>query len=114
MKFKTCSEREIHSEGKSQGKETILNKFVARYLMYARNLASVRVTFDVIKHHYQKASWGGKSLFCLFFHTAIHHQGKSAQELTQGRKLQGRVDAEPMDGWYLLTCSAWLAYPVSL
>lgn len=114
MKFKTCREREIHSESKSQGKEIILNKFVARYLTYACNLVAVRVTFAVIKHHYQKASWGGKSLFCLFFHTAIHHQRKSAQELTQGRKLQTRVDAEPMDGCYLFTCSPWLAYPVSL
>lgn len=114
MKFKTCREREIHSEGKSKGKETILNKFVARYLMYARNLAAARVTFAVIKHHYQKASWGGKCLLCLFFHTAIYHQRKSAQELTQGRKFQARVDAEPMDGCYLLTCSPWFAHPASL
>jgi hypothetical protein len=27
------------------------------------------------KHHDQEASWGGKGLFSLHFHIAVHHQG---------------------------------------
>jgi hypothetical protein len=38
------------------------------------------------KHHDQKANWGGKGLFSLHFHTAIHHQRKSGLELKQVRK----------------------------
>jgi hypothetical protein len=38
------------------------------------------------KHHDQEASWGGKSLFSLHFHVAVHHQRKSGLELKQVRK----------------------------
>jgi hypothetical protein len=38
------------------------------------------------KHHDQEASWGGKGLFGLHFHTAVHHQRKSGLELKQVRK----------------------------
>jgi hypothetical protein len=38
------------------------------------------------KHHDQEASWGGKGLFSLHFHTAVHHQRKSGLELKQVRK----------------------------
>jgi hypothetical protein len=38
------------------------------------------------KHHDQEASWGGKGLFSLYFHIAIHHQKKSGLELKQVRK----------------------------
>jgi hypothetical protein len=38
------------------------------------------------KHHDQEASWEGKDLFNLHLHIALHHQRKSGQELTQGRK----------------------------
>jgi hypothetical protein len=38
------------------------------------------------KHHDQEASWGGKGLFRLHFHTAVHHQRKSGLELKQIRK----------------------------
>ena len=38
------------------------------------------------KHHSQDASWGGKGLFSLHFHTAVHHQMKSGLELKQIRK----------------------------
>ena len=38
------------------------------------------------KHHDQEASWGGKDLFGLHFHTAVHHQRKSGLELKQVRE----------------------------
>jgi hypothetical protein len=38
------------------------------------------------KHHDQEASWGGKGLFSLHFHAAVHHQRKSGLELKQVRK----------------------------
>jgi hypothetical protein len=38
------------------------------------------------KHHDQEAIWGGKGLFSLHFHTAVHHQRKSGLELKQVRK----------------------------
>jgi hypothetical protein len=38
------------------------------------------------KHHDQEASWGGKDLFRLLFHIAVHHQRKSELELKQVRK----------------------------
>jgi hypothetical protein len=38
------------------------------------------------KHHDQEASWGGKCLFSLHFHTAVHHQRKSGLELKQVKK----------------------------
>ena len=34
----------------------------------------VRVSTAVMKHHAQKASWGGKGLFGLHFHITVHHQ----------------------------------------
>jgi hypothetical protein len=38
------------------------------------------------KHHDQEASWGGKGLFSLHFHIAVHHQRTSGLELKQVRK----------------------------
>jgi hypothetical protein len=38
------------------------------------------------KYHGQEASRGGKRLFSLHFHTAVHHQRKSGLELKQVRK----------------------------
>jgi hypothetical protein len=38
------------------------------------------------KYHDQEASWGGKGLFSVHFHTAVHHQRKSGLELKQVRK----------------------------
>jgi hypothetical protein len=38
------------------------------------------------RHHDQEASWGGKGLFSLHFHTAVHHQRKSGLGLKQVRK----------------------------
>jgi hypothetical protein len=40
----------------------------------------------VHKHHDQEASRGGKGLFGLHFHIAVHHQRKSGLELKQVRK----------------------------
>jgi hypothetical protein len=38
------------------------------------------------KHHNHEASWGGKSLFSLHFHFAVHHQRKPGLELKQVKK----------------------------
>jgi len=50
------------------------------------------------KHHDQEASWGGKGLFNLHFCIAVHHQRKSGQELTQGRKLEQLLMEGPWRG----------------
>jgi hypothetical protein len=50
-----------------------------------------------------------EDLFTLYFHIVVHHQRKSGQELTQGRNLEAGVDAEAMEGCYLLACFPWLA-----
>jgi hypothetical protein len=42
--------------------------------------------YSCTKHHDQEASWGGKGLFSLHFHVAVHHQRKSGLELKQVRK----------------------------
>ena len=60
------------------------------------------------KHHDQEAISGGKCLFSLYFHIAVHHQKKSEQELTWGRKLEAGADAEVTKGCYLLACFPWL------
>ena len=38
------------------------------------------------KHHDEEASWGGKDLFSLYFHTGVHHWRKSVLELKRVRK----------------------------
>jgi hypothetical protein len=38
------------------------------------------------KHHDQEASWGGKGLFSLHFHIAVHHCKNSGQKLKQVKK----------------------------
>jgi hypothetical protein len=61
----------------------------------------------------QEASWGGKGLFRIHFHIAVHHQAKSGQELKQGRNLEAGVDAEANEECCLLAffpCLAQLAY----
>jgi hypothetical protein len=59
--------------------------------------------YSCTKHHDQEASWGGKGLFSLHFHIAIHHQRKSGRELT-GMNLEAEADAEPMEEYCLLAC----------
>jgi len=48
----------------------------------------VRAFIPAQNIHDQEARWGGKGLFSLHFHSAVHHQEKSGQELTQGRNLE--------------------------
>jgi hypothetical protein len=57
----------------------------------------------------KKSKLGGKGLFSLHFHIALHHQRKSGLELTQDRNLEAGADAEAMEGCYLLACFSWLA-----
>ena len=56
-----------------------------------------RISIAVMKHHDQKASWGGKGLFDLLFHITVHHRRKSGQELKQGRILEVGADAEAVE-----------------
>jgi hypothetical protein len=42
--------------------------------------------YSCTKHHDQEASWGGKGLFSLHFHVAVHHQRKSGLVIKQVRK----------------------------
>jgi hypothetical protein len=53
-----------------------------------------------------KATWGGKGLLGLYFHITICHEWKSGQELKQSRNLEAGADAEVMEGYWLLACSA--------
>jgi hypothetical protein len=55
----------------------------------------VRVTIAVMKHHDEKASWGGKSLFGLHFLITVHHQRKLRQELKQDRNLEQELLQRP-------------------
>jgi hypothetical protein len=52
------------------------------------------------KYHDQEASWGGKGLFSLYFHTAVHHQRKSGLKPKQVRKQE-----------LMQRLSYWLASP---
>jgi hypothetical protein len=65
--------------------------------------------YSCTKHHVQEASWGGKGLFSLHFHIAVHHQKKSGQELTQGRNLEAGADGEAWRDAVLLACFSLLA-----
>jgi hypothetical protein len=46
--------------------------------------------YSYTKHFDQAASWGGKGLFSLHFHIAVHHQRRSGLELKQVRKQELR------------------------
>jgi len=50
----------------------------------------VRVSLAWTKHHDKKASWGGKGLFDLHFHSVIHHRRKSGPELKTGQEPGGK------------------------
>ena len=76
--------------------------------------ALVRVTMAAKKQHDQKAKWGGKGLFNLYFLIATHYQKKSGQELKQGRNLEAGTDAEAVEECCFLAWSPWLAQPVFL
>ena len=53
----------------------------------------VRVTIAVM-NTMTKATWVGKSLFGLYFHTTLHHLRKLGQELKKSRNLEAGADAE--------------------
>ena len=72
------------------------------------DITCLRITTAETKHHNQKASWGGKGLRGLHFHTIVH-QWKSEQELKQGRNLEAGTGAETMEYYCLLACSLWLS-----
>jgi hypothetical protein len=65
--------------------------------------------YSCIKHHDQEAGWGGKGLFSLHFHTALHHQRKLGLELKQVRKQELKQRPSGMGGCSLLACFSWLA-----
>jgi hypothetical protein len=78
---------------------------------------SISVSFffiAVMKHHDQKASWGGKGLFGLHFYIIVHHRRKSGQELKQVRNLEPGSDAETIKEYSVLTFSSWLIQPAFL
>jgi hypothetical protein len=56
----------------------------------------LRVSNVAMKHHDQKASWGGKALFSLHFHYYCSSSWKSEQKLKQDWNLEARDDAEAM------------------
>jgi hypothetical protein len=62
--------------------------------------------YSCTKHYNQEASWGGKGLFSLHFHIAVHHQRKSGLEL---KGQEAGADAEAIEGCFLLAGFPWLA-----
>ena len=58
--------------------------------------------YSCTKHRDQETSWGGKGVFNLHFHIAVHHQRNLGQKLTQGRNLEAEAGAEAIEGCYLL------------
>jgi hypothetical protein len=61
--------------------------FLEIQVTFNKTTASVLVRFLFLhKHHDQEASWGGKGLFGLHFHTACSSPRKSGLELKQVRK----------------------------
>jgi hypothetical protein len=64
--------------------------------------------YSCTKHGDQEASWGGKGLFSLHFHIAVHHQRKSGLELKQVRK-QELMQSPWRDVPYWLASSALLS-----
>ena len=63
------------------------------------------------KYHDQEASWGGKGLFSLHFHIAVHHQRRDFCSIRIGTHTgqEAGADAEAMKECYLLACFPWLA-----
>jgi hypothetical protein len=58
-----------------------------------------------------KKQVGDKRVYSAYTsHIAVHHQKKSGQELTQGKKLETGADAEAMKECCLLACFPWLTF----
>lgn len=70
------------------------------------SLILVRVTNAVTKHH-DKRNLKGKGLFGFCIQITVHHLRKLGQELKQGRGLEAEADAEALEGYCLLACSAF-------
>ena len=51
-----------------------------------------------------KATWGGKGLFSLHFHMAVHYQRISGIQV--GQEPKAGADAEAMEKYCLLACLA--------
>jgi hypothetical protein len=64
--------------------------------------------YSCIKHHDQEASWGGKGLFGLYFHTVVHHQGSQDWNSSRSGSRSWCRDHEEMllTGLLPLACSA--------
>jgi hypothetical protein len=92
---------------KFSGKWMELEQIILSQAMQTQGLN--RGLYCCTKHHNQETSWGGKGLFSLHFYIVVHHQRKSGQELTQGRNLEARTDAEAMEECCLLDCFPWLS-----
>jgi hypothetical protein len=45
-----------------------------------------------MKHHDQKASWGGKSSFGLYLQVIVHHWRRSGQELKSSKAGTWRLE----------------------
>ena len=73
---------------------------------------SVKVSIAVIKHHDQR-NWGGKGLFCLYFHITILIKG-SEQGPNLGKNLEARAGAEALQECCWLAHSSWLIQPAFL
>jgi hypothetical protein len=72
---------------KSWSSHTLLGRSSKNSLACYRNTCCLsQGSYSCTKHHDQEASWGGKGLFRLHFHIAVHHQKKSGLELKQVRK----------------------------
>ena len=61
--------------------------------------------YSWIKQHDQEASWEGKGLFSLYFHTAVTKEVRTGTQAGQ----EAGADAEAMEGCSLLACFPWLA-----
>jgi hypothetical protein len=68
------------------GLSTTLYDVVYYIIQHEVGLAYVLGFLFLHKHHDQEASWGGKGLFSLHFHTAVITKKKSGLELKQIRK----------------------------
>lgn len=45
----------------------------------------------------KNAIWGGKGLFDLYVHIAVHHQMKSEELFKQGRNMEAECDTDTME-----------------
>jgi hypothetical protein len=82
-----------------EGELAAKKKGLSKKQKWAKEVVLVRISIAVVKHHSQKASWGGKGLFDLHFYVTVK---KSGQEFKQGRNLEAGADVEATEGCCLL------------